>query len=247
MVAFRILSLASVQAVFLQVIFFHAVFSISAHAKLALIYDGPGTCAEGCARAVERPAKTAGLDVRFVQPAEINASLLSQAALWIQPGGDAITVATILSDFQKRELREFVSNGGGYVGFCAGAFFADHKVDDALTIDGLGLIPGEANDYHVDPRLQILPIQWHGKTRHIYFEDGPYFVMNTNDPSHMVGSYPNGALASVSFPYGRGRVALSGPHPEAPSDWKKKAHLYDPDGSDVDLAIQMIRWAIGSK
>jgi glutamine amidotransferase-like uncharacterized protein len=54
----------------------------------------------------------------------------------------------------------------------------------------------------------------------------------------VVATYANGSTAAARAHYGKGEVFISGVHPEANSDWPP---TYDPDGSDVDLAIGMIQ------
>jgi hypothetical protein len=39
-------------------------------------------------------------------------------------------------------------------------------------------------------------------------------------------------------------VVVSGAHPEAPDSWKTSQLLYDEDGTDLDLAIDMLLRAV---
>ena len=43
--------------------------------------------------------------------------------------------------------------------------------------------------------------------------------------------------------YGAGRIFLSGAHPEAPSIWTTEDKMVDPDGSDLALAADRVKWA----
>ncbi len=55
-------------------------------------------------------------------------------------GGFAPNYASRLGDAGYNRIREFVSNGGGYVGLCAGAYLA--------TNQGIGLVPVDVVDIH---------------------------------------------------------------------------------------------------
>lgn len=96
-------------------------------APLALVYRGPGTCWKGCAEAAAFVAWRAGYRVRFVGSGETGANVFQGASVWIQPGGRAIDQARAMAPELKAHVREFVEAGGGYVGFCAGAFMASRQ------------------------------------------------------------------------------------------------------------------------
>jgi glutamine amidotransferase-like uncharacterized protein len=220
------------------------LFVQTAHGAVALVYNGSGTCAEDCAKAAAQVALRAGLKVRYVNENWSNPNLFDDAVVWIQPGGDAIQVAHTLTLAQREKIREFVGLGGGYVGFCAGAFFSDTWVDEGDTIHGLGLIPVETEDYGTK-EAAIVPVNWLGVTRYLYLEEGAYFKVYDTSPVKVLGQYADGKVAAILARFLKGRVAVAGVHPEAPPSWK--TGLVDPDGPDYDLAIQMIRWAATRK
>lgn len=68
---------------------------------------------------------------------------------------------------------------------------------------------------------------WRDTTRAMYFQDGGYMVPGCKSTRITVlARYTNGALvALVAPPYGRGKVGLCGPHPEAPAEWYWQANL----------------------
>lgn len=41
----------------------------------------------------------------------------------------------------------------------------------------------------------------------------------------MISRYTNADIAAASYRHGKGRVVLSGPHPEAPTQWFKMAEI----------------------
>jgi len=59
-----------------------------------------------------------------IGPAEIRAGALRQFDVLVQPGGKSRVQSRALGDAGREAIREFVRSGGGYVGFCAGAYLA---------------------------------------------------------------------------------------------------------------------------
>lgn len=224
-----------------------ALFSLSALAEkkpLALVYAGDGSCDTGCSEAAAEVAKRAGFKVRFVNAKELNPKLLERAALWVQPGGNAIDLVKKLRPDQVLAIRSFIAGGGLYLGFCAGSFFADEFVDNEKTMRGLGVTPGEQFDLMgSDTNAYILPTQWKGRARALYFQEGGYLTLDPTRSTQVsiLARYHDDRIAAVTFPFGLGKVAITGVHPEAPESWKKADKLEDPDGDDFDLADEMIQ------
>ena len=225
---------------------------------LALIYKGQGSCSldqgdagtsgYGCSEASADSAVLAGFRYQFVGPNDLSSrstaaevkALFGNAKVWIQPGGISNTAYYAMSSKLKTELISFVSNGGGYVGFCAGAF---------LATDWFYLMPASASLYDYSPsRYDItyafLPVTWNGKKRSVYFEGGPY-LYGLGTGVEATAKFSDGLVAAARSTYGKGRVYISGPHPEAPAVWSEEDGMKDVDGNDHDLAAQMITWAAG--
>jgi glutamine amidotransferase PdxT len=245
---------------------FLLALSPSAFAHTALIYDGPGACstADGdagnsgysCAKAAAVIAVRAGLTPKFVEPNEIDESssaakvklLFKDARVWIQPGGNGLAYYQ-MSQKLRDEMKKFIKGGGGYVGWCAGAFMAAGSDSN----DTAAIFPGTA-EFH--PAKTVFPgqdytfekVKWRGKYRSIYFEGGPYFTGIENNPKvEKIAYYDDGEIAAARTTYGKGRVFLSGPHPEAPAIWSEEDGNHDPDGLDHDLATEMVEWAMAKK
>jgi glutamine amidotransferase-like uncharacterized protein len=143
-------------------------------------------------------------------------------------------------------IRDFVAAGGRYVGVCLGGYLAG-------ATPGFGLLPGDTDQYIVTPgatvtseRDTVVRVHWRGRTRHLYFQDGPTFLVRPDTPGVTVlAHYPNGEIAAVTAPFGRGLVGVVGPHPEATPDWYEEAGLVDPDGLDTDLGHDLIDTVMG--
>ncbi len=197
---------------------------------VAIVYGGPGVL-PGPDDTLERAgyvADLAGFETVVVD-GPVDPELLERASVWVQPGGPNLSADRFMNaNGMSRQVRRFVSSGGGYVGFCGGAFSA---------VNNLGLIRGSAWNYGEETGK--IPIDWMGHTRYMHFEHGPYILLSGKE-AEAVGLYEDGYVTAARGYYGNGRVFISGVHPEASWGWEPAA---DPDGLDNDLAIYMLQWA----
>ena len=207
----------------------------------ALVYKGPGACDELCSESAAEIARSAGFETHFVGPDSGSSSVFADASIWIQPGGVAATAAEAMSPKLKRNLRNFIARGGGYVGFCAGGFLATAEVGTS-GVRGLGILPGWTSLRDGDQSAAILSINWDGNQRSIYWEGGPYFDFPNDSDVEVIARYPDGEPAAVRSGFGRGRVFVTGLHPEAPRKWLDYYKLKDADGPDADLVREMMAW-----
>lgn len=222
-----------------------AIQNSNAGLPIALVYKGPGSCPEDCSLASAHVAELAGFEVRYVGPQEINPNIFKDAKVYIQPGGVSNIVGDNMISSMKTALKNFIASGGGYVGFCAGGFFA------SLPHDGykyLGIIAADSDLAKIRPNTSQQWVTWKdGTKRSVYFEGGPYFIVPQNSNLTITSRYQDGRVAGVEGAFGKGRVSVVGHHPEAPEWWRTDSKLVDPDGIEGDwqMAVQMIRWAAG--
>jgi len=114
-------------------------------------------------------------------------------------------------------IRKFVTNGGGYIGICAGAYLAAPRVEIPGKPQGLGIID-----------IQNIRKKGIG-TRKIYLKEHPItkglkgelIIRYQNGPEILikgeakeVARYENGSSAIVTASYGKGKVVIFSPHPE---------------------------------
>lgn len=89
--------------------------------------------------AIESMLTWAGLTYEEITYNDLNNSTQNFSDLYkvmIFPGGYAYYYNYWISEAGKTRIRNFVSNGGGYLGICAGAYFASDKVTwNGLTYD----------------------------------------------------------------------------------------------------------------
>jgi glutamine amidotransferase-like uncharacterized protein len=211
---------------------------------LALIYRGPASRDGGVEsvaallRAGPQPFR-----VRYVGPdadTDVDAAVLAEAALYVQPGGDGDVedLAPGLAPVGEL-LRPWIRSGGRYLGICMGAYLAG---DDP----GFGLLSGAVDQYAGSPGADVpdereacIAVDWGGERREVFFQDGPYFLPAAGEL--VLARYAaNGAAAALVAAYGRGRVAVVGPHPEATALWFRAAGVPRPQREAKDLAHALI-------
>ncbi|OGF65015.1 MAG: hypothetical protein A2Y62_14415 [Candidatus Fischerbacteria bacterium RBG_13_37_8] len=154
-------------------------------------------------------------------------------------------------------------DGGGYIGICAGGYFAAEVItlrgQDAG--EGLKLLHGEARS----PMMELVDAPIYGMTQvnisdhshpitqsesdslMVLYYWGPAFHLFINSSVSILASYHrNGLPAMVAFTYGSGRVFLSGPHPEIEEDDSRDGvSSYDEledEGSDWELMRKATQW-----
>lgn len=212
--------------------------------KYALIYNGPAS-AEDCPEAAAAITKSAGLKVRFVSvPGEIP-RLLDHAAVFII-GGTEDDMGPLVKAFTPRvanSIKAYLRKGGRYLGICGGGFMASTGwYEGSEYMQGLGIIPAAASVFQGSFEAKILPVKWMGKTRAMFFKAGPDFhLTKTPEAVHIVATYSDGSIAALTSTYGKGRVAVCGPHPEARESWKEDAANGDSWVPSTDLAVQFLK------
>jgi glutamine amidotransferase-like uncharacterized protein len=218
---------------------------------LALVYIGPGSCFV-CWTSAAVTAKKFGFQVKLVDGKHTSPKTFNRARLWIQPGGKSRVAAKYMGEKTLEKIRNFVANGGGYTGFCAGGFLSTAMIGTS-DIKGLGILSGttKLHDQRDGPG-EIIKIHWEGTQRSVLYHGGPHFNLSgVTDPNlRVVASYDEDfgeatRVSAVTTTYGKGRVAVNGFHAEATKFWKFKNGLDDPDGQDQDLAGSFMRWAAG--
>lgn len=221
-------------------------------APIALVYRGDKQAGcEGCSEAARDLLLKSkyGFIVKFVGPKEdleVDDDTLARATLYVQPAGNASLDDAW--DYVKKTapaIQKFVKHGGRYLGFCMGGYFAGKD-------PGFELLPGDTNQWIAskkagikDDKDAIVSVEWGGRTRYMYFQDGPYFIVDDDDKDaknvQVLATYSdNGKIAAMVAPYGDGKVGVSGPHPEADASWYSLAKLSDPDGLDADLGLDLL-------
>ncbi len=211
---------------------------------LALVYRGPAACS-GCAESVATLLQNSPSHFRtkFVGPdgdETLSAATLATAVVYAQPGGGSLDPAWRKMRKYAAIIQDWVRGGGTYLGFCLGGYLAG-------ATPGFALIPGDTNSYTDTAQATvkttddtIVTVRWRGQSRHMYFQDGPVFQLRTGASATVLATYPNNTTAALATTYGRGRVGVVGPHPEADQSWYSDADITNPDGIRPDLGYDLI-------
>lgn len=225
----------------------------------ALIYRGPATC-DGCPESIASrlESSTSHFEVKFAGPNEevdITAESLKDVQLYVQPGGGDLDPAWKKTKQYKKIIRDYVSQGGRYAGFCLGAYLAGGN-------PGFDILPFGSNATDEidqpgtevsDERDTVIRVDWDFQTgprkgetdkgRWVYFQDGAVIQLGQEElPDQLVlGRYSsNGDIAASVIPFGKGWVGVVGPHPEADETWYEGLNFTNPDGIRFDIVHDFI-------
>lgn len=216
---------------------------------VALVYRGPASC-DGCSEAVAALLEQGPTPFRAVycgphEKVSLTAASLATAKVYAQPGGGSVDSAWRRMREHADDIRRWVNGGGRYLGFCLGAYLA-------AATPGFGILPGDTSQYIASRRASvdttddtIVTVTWRGRTRHMYFQDGPVFKLNPNASAAVLATYDNGLPAAVVAPCGKGRIGVVGPHPEADRSWYTHG-LSNPDGIRPDLGYDLIQTTLAT-
>ena len=234
--------------------------------------------------AVTNMLKAVGLTYELVDFDNLNSSTQEFVGLYkaiFFAGGYAAYYNDAINLTGKTRIRDFVANGGGYYGICAGAFFACDRIEwEGVTYDDLGgagytldLFQGQGfgpitaiadwdnptNHYNMTPiaftNQNSVLTNFHpsGSSEAILYYGGPWFQADTGQLYEVLGTYDysgsyNGKPAIIAFTYGKGRVVLSGPHPEIHEDSdadgvtiEREGEMND-EGGDWELVLHIFNW-----
>mmetsp|Transcript_20944 Transcript_20944/g.45785 ORF Transcript_20944/g.45785 Transcript_20944/m.45785 type:complete len:523 (+) Transcript_20944:2322-3890(+) len=171
--------------------------------------------------------------------------------LIIFPGGADLPMIKSLGELGQTRIRNFVHNGGKYLGFCAGAYFACSAIlfDEGGPLqvvgkrslrffDGIGVGPTLSGFiYGSSEGAWAASLSVRGMDRHVYsyYNGGCNFESNPDDTtSQILATYspiheneaPLNAI--IKCRVGRGVAVLSGVHPEF--DPTKDVAIWEKEG-----------------
>jgi hypothetical protein len=137
------------------------------------------------------------------------------------PGGvgDADSWDWLLATNGKR-IRDYISNGGRYLGICMGAYWADPDYFDILNgVRAVQYIQRPNTDTR-RPHPKAISITWDGLPDRMYFYDGCALVGDETTFT-TVSRYANGDPMAII----QNRVGLIGCHPESRQFWYDRRYL----------------------
>jgi glutamine amidotransferase-like uncharacterized protein len=158
-----------------------------------------------------------------------------------------------------------IHSGSGYIGTCAGGLFAaETEIWQGTTYSQgqLGIFPGTAigpiSEIFQYPEIGMCQVNLHkphpitdveADSVWIMFYNGPYFIPESGVDIDTIGTYGiTGSIALAACEYGRGRVFVTGPHPEWEEDSDRDSVSYfdnfDDLGSDWPLMRSATCWCL---
>jgi len=181
---------------------------------------------------------------------------VDQHTFLIIPGGQSWTYLDDLGKPGGEAIKAYVAAGGGYIGICAGAFYAMSDREGGHTTGpyGIGLLEGVGYDGTL---LGVAPfkhgmldfaVSWQGIQNRlkIVLLEGPSILVDQHiaEAANMqvVARFPIiNHPAMVLFDYGDGKVFLTGPHPEVEERWLGWGSDYVDTETDWPLLHAMIQ------
>jgi Biotin-protein ligase, N terminal len=103
----------------------------------------------------------------------------------------------------KNQIKDFVCNGGKYLGICMGAYWAGkHYFNILKNVDARR------------PHAKNIDVRWHGVPHNMFFYDGCALVGNPLE-YNTIARYANGDAMAII----QDNIGVIGCHPEAESFW----------------------------
>ncbi|KIE04942.1 Biotin-protein ligase [Candidatus Jidaibacter acanthamoeba] len=154
----------------------------------------------------------------------------NKAALFVMPGGADLPYVKKLNGKGNKNIKNYVSNGGSYLGICAGAYYASAYVEfdqggelEVLGDRELAFFPGKSigsilakYNYknNSGSRASKLHITLDNvKETVTYYNGGGYFADANKYPNiTVIGYYENNLPSIIHIAYEKGNVILSGVH-----------------------------------
>ena len=199
--------------------------------------DGVGPSALPLIEAIKK-AKEHPFQISRITAVEIQGGKLAGVNVLVHPGGSGGGQGKALGENGRKAVRDFVHQGGGYLGVCGGAYLATNDYEwslnliDAKVVDKRHWARGNG-----DVRVRLSPagsnfFSHAGPDMTIHYAQGPLLARpEWDDPD--VPDYeslaifadeialkgaPEGVMvgtsAAVRAEYGKGRVFCFSPHPE---------------------------------
>jgi len=184
--------------------------------KLVCVYAGTGAV---LAKDVEVALDKLEMPYRGAGEQDIRGGGLGDCSLLIVAGGYTAKYVDAWGEEGFERIREFVADGGGYIGICAGAYMAARDVEVPGRPPGLGIVEIE-NVRRAGWGIRTITV---AKPKHpvvkgytgkvdIWYQNGP--MMKAGQGVETLAVYEEESAAIVCATYGEGKVVIFSPHPE---------------------------------
>ncbi|MDH4211045.1 MAG: BPL-N domain-containing protein [candidate division WOR-3 bacterium] len=228
------------------------------------IYADSGA-AVACVTAASNMFQWMGHEVFLMDADFINNKDLEHIDIFYFPGGSPIPYTRNITYEGRKKIRKMIEKGCGYIGTCAGGIYAAEFQTwhgETYSAGQLGIFPGTAAgpipQIYELPEIGMCQVnlnKFHQITGAepdslwIMYYNGPYFTPSNASRVDTIGTYEiTGKVALVACEYGKGRVFLTGPHPEWEEDDDRDSISYfdshDDLGSDWTLMHSAVQWCL---
>ena len=130
------------------------------------------------------------------------------------PGGigDASSFEYLTNQHQTK-IKQFVEQGGKYLGICMGAYWAGSEYFNILdNVDAVQYITRPGTDTR-RPHAKALSVTWNSEQHKMFFYDGCALI--GNGERETVATYANGDAMAII----QNNIGLIGCHPESEPHW----------------------------
>lgn len=261
----RIIGLVGLLSSLIAIVLLVSSFDTSSPRQIAVaLYAGRGTWGESV-KAAEKMFEWMNFTVENLSANQIDNGLADFRILCV-PGGNMYDYAQDISSEGKENIRNFVRDGGSYIGICGGAYFASEEVywrGSRLPMTPLRLFSGKAtgpiNEIMAYPdytmcKMNLMnvdhPIAQYGRNfESVLYYWGPALIPNPEANVTVLGNYDIGnQTAMLAFEYGCGKVFLIGTHPEIDEDSDRDEVSFgdelNDEGSEWDLMQKAVMWCL---
>ena len=209
------------------------------HPKIIIgIFSGEGAGAVSVIETIEALKIDPEIEAFAISPYDIISGKLNKTDAIIFPGGSGSKQLNSLGKTGKQKVINYIKNGGGAIGICAGAYmmcqtegYPSLKIGDVKHLDrphynrGRGLIEFKLND----EGLKIFP-EFKDQPQFIQYYDGPIMAPLNQEKSfksvavYVTDIHPNegdpvgltpGKLFMYHQNYGKGKIFAIGGHAES--------------------------------
>jgi len=224
--------------------------------------------------AIESMLTWAGITYEEINYNDLNSSTQNFSDLYqvmIFPGGNAGQFNYWISKAGKARIQNFVADGGGFLGICAGGYFASDRMnwygvlyDDDIMYNAYGertgydldLFPGigtgplddianyAAGQYNMATMnfTSSTVLGSDPKPKDILYYGGAYFTADIGATVEILATYQfNNEPGMVACTYQSGKVALFGPHPEIEEDSTRDATAFGKELDDNDTDWRLLQ------
>lgn len=210
--------------------------------KIAL-YAGDGVGRVGLNHLIQGLKEEIDCEILLCNRTNLEKILDEKVSLFIMPGGRDLPYHRDLDGKGTDHIRAYVEQGGGYLGICAGAYFASAKIEfekggelEICESRSLRFFSGIAKgsayglnqySYKSNQGARAALISSSFGSGYAYFNGGCTFIGDLQDVEAI--SYyldlPFHPPAIISGKKGKGRFCLSGVHFETPAHWLEQQPL----------------------